>query len=51
MGDDLSNYATNGIDPSTGQYKIRINPEADEVNLAHELGHVVNRQTCWQSCP
>ena len=42
--DDLSPYASNGIDPNTGDYKIRINPEADEVNLAHELGHVVTRQ-------
>lgn len=43
--DDLSRYADNGIEPESGQYKIRINPNADEVNLAHELGHVISRQT------
>ena len=43
--DDLSRYTDNGIEPESGQYKIRINPNADEVNLAHELGHVISRQT------
>ena len=43
--DDLSPYASNGIDRNTGKYSIRINPEANEVNFAHELGHVLSRQT------
>ena len=43
--EDLKPYASNGINTDTGNYSIRINPEADEVNLAHELGHIASRQT------
>ncbi len=45
MLEDLKPYASNGVNTDTGNYAIRINPEADEVNLAHELGHIVSRQT------
>ena len=45
LHDDFSLYASNGTDPDSGQYKIRINPEADEAILAHEVGHVISRQT------
>lgn len=43
--DDFSPYTTNGINVNTGNPSIRINPEADEAILAHELGHVISRQT------
>ena len=43
--DDLSPYASNGINENNGNYSILVNPEADEANFAHELGHVVSRQT------
>ena len=45
MGDDISIYASNSINRDTGNPAIQINPNADEVNLAHELGHVISRQT------
>jgi len=45
MMDDINLYADNGINPNTGNLAIRINPEANEVNFAHELGHLVSRQT------
>ena len=45
MNDDLSPYASNSVNANTGNLGIRINPEADEVNFAHELGHLVSRQT------
>ena len=43
--DDLGPYASNSTNADTGNHLIEINPEADEVNFAHELGHVVSRQT------
>jgi len=45
LREDLSPYASNGINANTDNYSIRANPEADEAFLAHELGHVVSRQT------
>ena len=45
LREDLSPYASNGISTATNNPMIRINPEADEAFLAHELGHVVSRQT------
>ena len=43
--DDLMPYASNGRSADSGNYKVNINPEADEAYLAHELGHIVSRQT------
>ncbi len=43
--DDLNSYASNGTNLDTGNHLIQINPEADEAFFAHELGHVVSRQT------
>ena len=45
LREDLSPYASNGVNANTGNLSIRANPEADEAFLAHELGHVVSRQT------
>ena len=45
LREDLSPYASNGVNSNTGNLSIRANPEADEAFLAHELGHVVSRQT------
>ena len=41
---NAANLANNGINLDNGRYSIRINPDADEVLVAHELGHVINRQ-------
>lgn len=38
------NLANNGTVVGTNDYSVRINPDADEVLVAHELGHVLNRQ-------
>ncbi len=43
--DDLLPYASNGVNENNGNYSVRINPEADEAYFAHELGHLVSRQT------
>jgi len=43
--DDLGPYASNSINADTGNHLIEINPEADEAFFAHELGHLVSRQT------
>ena len=43
--EDLRPYASNGISADSGNFKVNTNPEADEVYLAHELGHIVSRQT------
>ncbi len=45
LREDLSPYASNGVNSNTGNLSIRANPQADEAFLAHELGHVVSRQT------
>lgn len=45
LRDDLTPYASNGINENNGNYSVRINPEADEAYFAHELGHLVSRQT------
>jgi hypothetical protein len=45
VGDSLLPYASNGINADTGNYLVQANPYADEVHFAHELGHVVSRQT------
>lgn len=45
MTEDLSPYASNGVNLNNGNLSIRINPQADEANFAHELGHVLSRQT------
>ena len=45
LREDLSPYASNSTNLDTNNPLIRINPEADEAFLAHELGHVVSRQT------
>ena len=37
--------AETGINRNTGNPYIKINPEDDEVLLAHELGHLVSKQT------
>lgn len=38
-------YASNGINLDTNNPSIRINPNADEAYLAHELGHVASKHT------
>lgn len=43
--DDLNPYGSNGTNLKTGNRLIQINPEADEAVFAHELGHLVSRQT------
>ena len=40
-----NDYASNVINPVTGNNAIAINPNADEVYLAHELGHVASKHT------
>jgi len=45
MADDLNRYASNGVNANTGNYYVDINPHANEVNHAHELGHIISRQT------
>ncbi len=42
---DFNDYASNGINPASGNYAIKINPNVDEAYLAHELGHVASRHT------
>ena len=44
-GSSLEPYASNGIDANSGKYSIQANPQADEVYFAHELGHLISRQT------
>jgi hypothetical protein len=42
---DNDPYARNGISKETGNSVIEINPNADEIYLAHELGHVASKHT------
>ena len=43
--DDLGPYGGSGTNLDTGNHLIEINPEADEAFFAHELGHLLSRQT------
>ena len=38
-------YASNTVNKTTGNPAISINPNADEIYLAHELGHVASKHT------
>jgi len=38
-------YASNTVNQTTGNPAISINPNADEIYLAHELGHVASKHT------
>jgi len=40
-----NDYASNVLNPVTGNNAIAINPNVDEAYLAHELGHVASKHT------
>lgn len=42
---DTKPFASNGIHPTSGNNAISINPNADEIYFAHELGHVASKHT------